>query len=93
MKSKMVDEDFMDEIKELINQGQTKVDEVRTEMKRKGLGLDRTCKMQLIDDCKRIEKYIKKIQKGDLSEKNISQLQLAILLLETTSNGILSANK
>lgn len=91
--NKKMNENTSDELQNLIHQGQTKVSEIRTEVKARGIGLDLTCKMQLRDDCKNVEKYIKKIQAGGSVEKNTEQLRLAILRLEMSSNGILFNDK
>lgn len=89
MKSKTEIKALSDELKELISQGQAQVDQVREEMKTKGIGMDRTCKLQLRDDCKNVEKLIQKIQKGEKLEENTEKLKRAMIVLHTTSQGIL----
>ena len=51
--------------------------------------MDLTCKLQLRDDCAAIEKLIKKIEKGKYKQKDLEGLKLAIIRLQTTSDGIL----
>lgn len=77
------------EVKVLIINGQTLVDETRKAVKEKGWEVDLTGKMQLRDDCARVEKFIKKIQKGKYAEKDVKALENAIICLQTTSKGIL----
>lgn len=84
--------DLSPEIKILIVKGQTLVDKTRTGMKEKSTSLDLTGKMQLKSDCMEVEKLIKKISKGKkkVTPKLQEALRLAILRLETTSDGLLN---
>lgn len=75
------------EIKVLIVNGQTLVDDTRRLVK--GRGVDLTGKLQLRDDCAAVEKAIKKLEKGKYKEKDIEGLKLAIIRLETTSKALL----
>lgn len=75
------------EIKVLIVNGQSLVDETRRRVK--DGGADLVGKMQLRDDCAAIEKEIKKLGKGKYKQKDIEGLKLAIIRLQTTSKGIL----
>lgn len=76
-----------DEIKVLIVNGQTLADKTKTNMN--GRGLDMTCRFQLRDDCKAVEKYIKQIKKGKYSEKDVTALRLAIVRLQTSSDALI----
>ena len=58
-------------------------------VKEQGWEVDLTCKLQLRDDCAAIEKLIKKIEKGKYKQKDLEGLKLAIIRLQTTSDGIL----
>lgn len=75
------------ELKILIVNGQTLVDYVKKNMT--GRGLDMTCRFQLRDDSKAVEKYIKLIQKGKYKEKDVEALKLAMIRLRTTSDALL----
>lgn len=77
------------EAKVLIVNGRTLVEETRKLVKEQGWEVDLTCKLQLRDDCAAIEKLIKKIQKGNYRQKDLEGLKLAIVRLQTTSDGIL----
>ena len=77
------------EVKVLIVNGRTLVDETRKLVKEQGWEVDLTCKLQLRDDCAAIEKLIKKIEKGKYKQKDLEGLKLATIRLQTTSDGIL----
>ncbi|MDD3278520.1 MAG: hypothetical protein PHG16_06510 [Lachnospiraceae bacterium] len=77
------------ELKILIVQGQTLVDQTRKEVKEPGRRLDLTCRLQLRDDCGVVEKYIKKIYSGKARRKVEEELKMAVLRLQTTADGIL----
>lgn len=79
------------EIKILIVNGQTLVDETRKLVKERGVDL--TGKLQLRDDCAAVEKAIKKLQKGKFKQKDIDNLRLATIRLQTTSDGLLKARR
>lgn len=78
------------EVKLLIVNGQTLVDETREKLKDWSVGFDLTSKKQLQSDCKEVEKYIKLISKGKAVEKNTKALENAIIRLRTNFNGIVS---
>ena len=81
--------DLPTEVKILIVNGQTLVDETRKGTKEKSWDVDLTSKMQLKDDCARVEKLIKKLNTGNYKEADVKALEKAIICLQTTSNGIL----
>lgn len=88
-KNKVAPLDLPVEIKIMIVNGQTLVDNTRKGVKEKGWDVDLTSKMQLRDDCARVEKLIKVISTGKYKEKDVAALEKAIICLQTTSNGIL----
>ena len=59
------------EVKILIVNAQTLVDKTRVAVKEKRTEVDLTGKFQLKDDCKAIEKIIKKFSSGKFSEKDV----------------------
>lgn len=75
------------EVKVLVVNGQNLVEETRALTKEKRPDL--TSKLQLRDDCAAVEKAIKKLKKGKLKEKDVENLRLAVIRLETTSYEIL----
>ncbi|MBQ8559464.1 MAG: hypothetical protein IJ439_05725 [Tyzzerella sp.] len=77
------------EVKILIVNGQTLVDDAKEKMKDIDYGFDLTSKMQLKSDCKEVEKFIKLISKGKLSDKNKASLELSITRLHTTLDGLI----
>lgn len=83
--------DLSTEVKILIVTGQTLVDETRKQVKEKFVDL--TSKLQLRDDCAAVEKLIKKLQKGKFKQKDIDNLRLAIVRLQTTSGEILKKER
>lgn len=79
--------DLPAELKIMIVNGQTLVDHTRANMN--GRGLDMTCRFQLRDDCKAVEKYIKMIKKGKYKEKDVEALRLAVIRLQTTAEALI----
>lgn len=77
------------EVKILIVNAQALVDKTKTGVKEKRTEVDLTGKFQLRDDCKAIEKLIKKIQAGNIDEKTIRDLNLAVIRLQTTAGALL----
>ena len=77
------------DIKELIANGRTLVEDAMNKMKDRDLGFDLTSKMQLKSDCKEVEKYIKLIANGKLNEKTKRGLELSIVRLQTTLDGVI----
>lgn len=80
--------DLPTEVKILIVQGQTLVEETRKKAKEKGWDLDLTGKMQLKDDCACVETAIQKITKKN-GPKEYRELELAVIRLQTSSDGLL----
>lgn len=78
------------EVKLLIVNGQTLVDDAKSKMKSGEYRFDLTSRWQLKNDCKEVERYIKLISKGKLNEKNQKELELAIIRLRTTLEGVIS---
>lgn len=76
------------EIKILIVNGQTSVEDAKEKMRNRDYYFDLTSKMQIKSDCKEVEKYIKLIAKGKLNDKNQRALELAIVRLQTTIDGL-----
>lgn len=75
------------DIKVLVVNGQTLVDETRRLVKERNVEL--VGKLQLRDDCAAIERAIKKLEKGKYKQKDVDALKLAIIRLQTTSKAIL----
>lgn len=82
--------DLPTEIKLLIVNGQTLVDDAKDKIQGREYYFDLTSKMQLKSDCKEVEKYIKLISKGKLNDKNKAALDLAITRLRTTIDGLIN---
>lgn len=76
------------DIKELIVNGKTLVVDAMNKMKNRELGFDLTSKMQLKLDCKEVEKYIKLIASGKLDDKTKKGLEVSIVRLQTTIEGL-----
>lgn len=76
------------EIKILIANGQTLVEDAKEKMRNRDYYFDLTSKMQLRSDCKEVEKYIKLISNGKLNDKNQRALELSIVRLQTTIDGL-----
>lgn len=77
------------EVKILLVQAQTQLDQTRKEMKERGLSVDLTGRLQLRDDCRALEQSIKKIAKGKYKEKDMEALKLAMIRLNTVAEGVL----
>lgn len=76
------------EVKVLIVNAQSLVDKTKSAMKEKRTEVDLTGKFQLKDDCKAIEKIIKKFAAGKAGDKDIKALELAIIRLQTTAGAL-----
>lgn len=76
------------ELKILIVNGQALVDKTKVAMKEKRLDIDLTGRMQLRDDCKAVEKIIKKFESGKTKESDAKNLELAIIRLQTTAGAL-----
>lgn len=77
------------EVKLLIVNGQTLVDDAKDKIQGREYYFDLTSKMQLKSDCKEVEKYIKLISNGKFNEKNKKALELSITRLQTTLDGLI----
>lgn len=77
------------EVKLLIVNGQTLVNDAREKIQSRKYYFDLTSKMQLKSDCKEVERYIKLISKGKLNDKNKEALKIAITRLHTTLEGLI----
>lgn len=77
------------EVKIMIVNGQELVNKSRELAKIKHLDLDMTCRFQIRDDCKAVEKNIKMVQKGKKLEKYVKELELSIIRLKTTAEMLL----
>lgn len=76
------------EVKILIVNAQALVDKTKTAMKDKRTELDLTGKFQLRDDCKAIEKLVKKFSTGKAVEKDVKALEVAVIRLKTTAGAL-----
>lgn len=76
------------EVKLLIVNAQALVDKTRKAAKEKRTEIDMTGKFQLKDDCKAIEKIIKKFASGKATEKDLKALEVAVIRLQTTAGAL-----
>jgi len=76
------------DVKILIVNAQELVDKTKVAMKEKRTEVDLTGKYQLRDDCKAIEKIIKKFAAGKAAEKDVKELELAVIRLKTTAGAL-----
>lgn len=81
--------DLPAEVKVLIVNGQTLVNDAKDKIKDRDYYFDLTSKLQLKSDCKEVEKYIKLISNGKLNDKNKKALELSITRLQTTLDGLI----
>lgn len=81
--------DLPAEVKLLIVNGQTLVNDARDKIKSREYYFDLTSKLQLKSDCKEVEKYIKLIANGKLTDKNKKALELAVIRLQTILDGLI----
>lgn len=78
------------DVKILIVNAQSLVDRTKVAMKEKRTEVDLTGKFQLRDDCKAIEKIIKKFVAGKANEKDVKALELAVIRLQTTAGALVN---
>lgn len=78
------------EVKILIVNAQSLVDRTKAAMKEKRTEVDLTGKFQLRDDCKAIEKLIKKFMAGKATEKDVKSLEVAVIRLQTTAGALVN---
>lgn len=76
------------EFKLLIVNGQAVLENAKETIQNKDYYFDLTSKLQLKADCKEVEKYIKLITNGKLSDKNKRALEFSIIRLQTTIDGL-----
>ncbi len=76
------------EEKILIANAQALVDRTQAAMKEKRTEIDLTGKFQLKDDCKAIEKIIKKYVSGKATAEDAKKLELAMTRLKTTAGAL-----
>ena len=77
------------EIKMLIVNGQSLEENAKEMLRNREYRFDLTSKLQIKSDCKDVEKYIKLIANGKLNDKNQKALELAIVRLQTTIDGLI----
>lgn len=77
------------ETKMLIVNGQSLVENAKEMLRNREYRFDLTSKLQIKSDCKDVEKYIKLIANGKLNDKNQKALELAIVRLQTTIDGLI----
>lgn len=77
------------EVKVLIVNAKTLVDDTRKKIKLYPEPIDLTCRLQLRDDCGAIERCINKLGKRSATQKDVENLELAMVRLETSAEGIL----
>lgn len=77
------------EFKLLIANGQAVLEKAKEALQNKDYYFDLTSKLQLKSDCKEVEKYIKLIANGKINDKNKKALELAIVRLQTTVDGLI----
>ncbi len=76
-------------ISDLLFSGQALLDEVKEKMQDGKYSFDLTSKMQLKSDCKAIEKYLKLISSGKAKEKDVKNLEVMIVRLRSTIDGLI----
>lgn len=77
------------DVKVLLVNGQTLVDETKEKLGSRKYPFDLTSKMQLKSDYKEVKKYIRHITNGNIEDEVQRKLELAIARLKTTLNGII----
>ena len=82
--------DLPAEVKLLIVNGQTLIEQTKKTLEDRNLGLDLTSKRELKADYKQVEKYITLISNGKFNEKNVKGLENSITKLQTILTGLVS---
>ena len=82
--------DLPAEVKLLIVNGQTLIEQTKKTLEDRNLGLDLTSKRELKSDYKQVEKYITLISNGKVTEKNVKGLENSITKLQTILIGLVS---
>ena len=80
--------DLAPELKILLVNAQTTLDDARSKMKEQGLRVDLTSRLQLRDDTKELERCIKKIARGKFNDRDVEKLRLAAIRLDTVVDGV-----
>lgn len=78
------------EVKELIVTGQTLIDDAIKTMEDRNCNFDLTSKKQLKGDCRKVEKCIKDISNGKVTEKTIKALKNSVVCLRTSYTGLVA---
>lgn len=76
------------DMQDLMEKGQALVDEVKNKTKNGNCHIDMTSKLLLQEQCKAVEKYIKLIRNGKAKEKDVKQLEVLMVRLQTSLDGI-----
>lgn len=77
------------EMKLLIVQGQTLVSQTNKRVSEQFQNVDLICRLQLRDDCKAVERFIKKFKKGKVTDGDMEELSKAMTRLQTSADAIL----
>ena len=78
------------EVKELIVTGQALIDDSEKTLKDRYCNFDLTSKRQLKGDCRKVEKCIKDISNGKVTEKTIKALKDSVVCLRTSYTGLVA---
>ena len=78
------------EVKELIVTGQALIVDSEKTFKDRFCNFDLTSKRQLKGDCKKVEKCIRSIGDGKVTDKTIKQLSDAVTCLKTSYTGLVA---
>lgn len=78
------------EVKQLIVMGQSLIDEANATLKDRYCNFDLTSKRQLKGDCAKVEKCIQRLVNGNVTEKSIGQLEVAVTCLKTSYTGLVA---
>lgn len=78
------------EVKLLIVNGQTLVENATKTLNDRNNNFDLTSKRELKADCRQVEKYIQLIENGKVTEKNIKELEKSVVKLQTILTGLIS---
>lgn len=82
--------DLPAEVKLLIVNGQTLIEETKKTLESRTYDFDLTSKRELKTDCRQVEKYIQLIERGKVTEKNIKGLENSITKLQTILTGLIN---
>lgn len=78
------------EMKLLIVNAQSEVDQAKNVSKEKCYDFDLTAKTQLRDDWRAVEKKIQDIEKKGVTDTSYQELEILVLRLQTTLQGLLN---